>query len=268
MLAVFLIPLILHVGCANDGEATGPGTTAPGSDQAPAAANDAAVPGPSADGPAATSGPNLSNALAQGCFGWPGTEFDEKNKAPIKSAMERGDLAVDFTLKDLKGQAHTLSELLKTKPVVLFLGSFTCPFYNGAKVVPKVNEFAARAFRGSSFGVQLHFVHVYSIEAHPQSPDPSPYFGRVKEAEKSSKRQATSYAERELAAQDIQSQLEGNQLLLVDAFETGKVNPVWCTYGTCPSCAFLIRQDGLIEAVHDWYDEPTFQGSIEAMFAE
>lgn len=36
-----------------------------------------------------------------------------------------GDLAPDFELRDLKGQTVRLSDLLKTKPVVIEFGSFT-----------------------------------------------------------------------------------------------------------------------------------------------
>ncbi len=36
-----------------------------------------------------------------------------------------GQLAVDFTLKDTKGKAWTLSTLLAEKPVIMIFGSFT-----------------------------------------------------------------------------------------------------------------------------------------------
>jgi len=39
--------------------------------------------------------------------------------------IAQGQLAVDFTLKDMKGASFTLSDLLSEKPVVLIIGSFT-----------------------------------------------------------------------------------------------------------------------------------------------
>lgn len=39
--------------------------------------------------------------------------------------LDVGDKAEDFTLKDIHGIDHTLSEILKQKPVVLIFGSFT-----------------------------------------------------------------------------------------------------------------------------------------------
>ena len=39
--------------------------------------------------------------------------------------MTPGQLAIDFTLKDTKGNGYTLSNLLAEKPVVMIFGSFT-----------------------------------------------------------------------------------------------------------------------------------------------
>jgi peroxiredoxin len=36
-----------------------------------------------------------------------------------------GELAIDFALRDVDGNEHTLSQLLADKPVVLIFGSFT-----------------------------------------------------------------------------------------------------------------------------------------------
>jgi hypothetical protein len=42
----------------------------------------------------------------------------------------------------------------------------------------------------------------------------------------------------------------------------GAANPAWCTYGTCPNCAFLIRQDGPIDTVQTWFDKVTVEGGF------
>jgi hypothetical protein len=59
--------------------------------------------------------PILSTALVRDC------EF----KVPPGEELKVGDLAVDFTLKDVNGNNHTLSEMLQEKPVVLIFGSYT-----------------------------------------------------------------------------------------------------------------------------------------------
>jgi hypothetical protein len=69
--------------------------------------------------------PTLSTALAHRCFGWPADEFTLENRAPTQIGLSDGDLAVDFELKDLGGNAYGLSELLATKPVLLVNGSYT-----------------------------------------------------------------------------------------------------------------------------------------------
>jgi len=69
----------------------------------------------------------------------------------------------------------------------------------------------------------------------------------------STKRQPLVYEDRVAAAQDTERLLEGNQLVLVDDLTPGEQNnPVWCTYGPCPNCSYLIGQDGVIVAVQTW----------------
>ena len=41
------------------------------------------------------------------------------------NGLKPGDLAVNFTLKDVQGKETTLSKLLGEKPVVMVFGSFT-----------------------------------------------------------------------------------------------------------------------------------------------
>ena len=70
-------------------------------------------------------GPELSTALISGCFDWPAQEFTPDNIADGRPTLTEGELAVDFTLEDVDGKPHTLSQLLATKPVLLVLGAFT-----------------------------------------------------------------------------------------------------------------------------------------------
>ena len=85
------------------------------------------------------------------------------------------------------------------------------------------------------------------------APDVSPNTGTVWECEYSTIRQPLVYDDRVAAAQDTEDLLEGNQLVLVDDLTPGQQNnPVWCTYGPCPNCAYLIGQDGVIVTVQTW----------------
>jgi hypothetical protein len=133
--------------------------------------------------------------------------------------------------------------------------------------VPALNSLATTAFDASStYDQRVHFVQVYVIEPHPQDPDPSPYRGTVCEAEYSSKGQPKTYAERVQNARDVLPSIQGNQFQLVDDLTPGAHNnPVWCTYGPCPNCAFLIRQDGILDTVQTWVDATDLQSAIDAL---
>jgi hypothetical protein len=133
--------------------------------------------------------------------------------------------------------------------------------------VPALNSLAVQAFDANrTYGQVVHIVHAYVIEPHPQDPDPSPYSGVVWEAQYSSKRQPMTYAERVAAARDMLPFLVGQQIVLVDDLTPGaRNNPVWCTYGPCPNCAYLIRQDGAIDSVQNWVDVLQMQSNIDRL---
>ncbi len=63
--------------------------------------------------------------LSTGCYGWPEQDFSPDNHAVIGVLGHVGDPAVDFTLLDIDGTPHRLSELLESRPVLLVLGSYT-----------------------------------------------------------------------------------------------------------------------------------------------
>lgn len=75
---------------------------------------------PPPDGP-----PVLSSALESGCNNWPTQDFSPSNRVSTNTGLPTGSLAVDFTLRDLGGTPHTLSDLLVDKPVLLVMGAFT-----------------------------------------------------------------------------------------------------------------------------------------------
>ena len=59
--------------------------------------------------------PELANYLTAGCT----------KKDPKMSSPKEGELAVEFSLRDVNGVEYTLSELLSEKPVYMIFGSFT-----------------------------------------------------------------------------------------------------------------------------------------------
>ena len=133
--------------------------------------------------------------------------------------------------------------------------------------MPALNQLATKTFAGATtYSDVVHFVHLYVVEPHPQDPDPSPYSGVVWEAQYSSKRQPLTYADRVAVARDMLPEIQGTQMILVDDLTPGPSNnPVWCTYGTCPNCAYLIRQDGIIEVVQTWVDVDAMETAIDSI---
>jgi len=116
--------------------------------------------------------------------------------------------------------------------------------------VPALAQLSQKSHKGKTVADHVQFVYVYTVEAHPKSPDPSAYSGKVWEAKYSSLSEPKTYAERVKNAKVHEANIKHKHLLLVDDLTPGKQNnPVWCTYGTCPNCSFLIRQDGLLAEV-------------------
>lgn len=72
------------------------------------------TPNPPPSGPAAV--PQLSTELVREC---------QQSRTPGQGGPSPGELAIDFALQDIHGNAYTLSKLLAEKPVVLIFGSFT-----------------------------------------------------------------------------------------------------------------------------------------------
>lgn len=189
------------------------------------------------------------------CFGWPEREFSKRNRATRGQFLRAGDRAVDFELSDVTGRPVKLSALLAERPVLLVQGSYTCPVFQ--ERLPALRDSAAR------YDNRVHTVVVYNIEAHPKA-EPSPYRGVPTEHEYSDRGQPRTYADRATNARAIEA---GRAIVAIDALADSGANPVWCTYGTCPSCAWLVRQDGVIEAMHDWYDPASMVQSIDALLS-
>jgi cytochrome oxidase Cu insertion factor (SCO1/SenC/PrrC family) len=78
--------------------------------------------------PPATPTPALRRELelTSNCFNWPAQEFSVVNHVDDnETSVTEGDQAIDFTLKDTEGVEYRLSQLLRTKPVLIVFGSFT-----------------------------------------------------------------------------------------------------------------------------------------------
>jgi hypothetical protein len=133
--------------------------------------------------------------------------------------------------------------------------------------VPALNELATGAYDASStYADHVHIVSLYVIEPHPMAPDVGPYSGAVSEREYSTKDQPRTYSKRVDYAQETELFLEGEQIMLVDELLPEPLNnPAWCTYGPCPNCAYLIRQNGVIDTVQRWVNVAEMKAAIDEL---
>ncbi len=204
----------------------------------------------SGDGP----GPRPARELRPGCYDWPGREFSQDNHARVRTFVKPGDRAIDFRLQGADGREHRLADALKDGPVLLLQGSATCPVFR--ERLPALTEIAER------YAPKLTTLLVYNIEAHPLG-DPGPYKGRLALQSASDRPQSRSFEDRVQGLADLA--LSSAIVPLVDGLDRGEENPIWCTYGTCPACAFVIRPNGVLEAVHTWADPATLDTTIAGL---
>jgi hypothetical protein len=132
--------------------------------------------------------------------------------------------------------------------------------------VPALDQLAVEPFDASStYGDKLHILHIYIVEPHPLG-DPSPYSGQVWEAEYTDYTQPLTYDGRVTLARIMLNSIGSKQMLLVDDLRPRQLdNPVWCTYGPCPNCAYLIRQDGTVEKSQTWVNVTDMKPFIDGI---
>ncbi len=181
-----------------------------------------------------------------------GADFGEAGYATMAERLRRyeafpaekpapGDVAPTFELSDLQGRTVSLWELLKTKPVLLETGSYTCPVFRGqhGSVERLYGEFADR----------VHLVVLYGKEEHP---------GSVRHPEV---RQPTRKEERVRLARRIAKELSIEVPVLVDEVD----NEVSEAYGGLPNCGYLIGQDGRVFHKLSWMHPKLMREPLEAI---
>lgn len=199
----------------------------------------------------------LFTLVALGCFPHqPGPRLAHF----AEQAPAVGDPAPDFELIDLDGNAVELSEWIGEKPIVLRLGSHSCPVYRYRRfsLEPLIEEYEDR----------VHFLTVYTLEAHPvgsQSPYaddewvslPNRVTGVFVE-------QPANAEERLETARSSHDTLDLPEPMVVDDMD----NSVWKAYGSASSPAFVIDREGRIALRQVWLDPKGIRRALEELLDE
>ena len=170
-----------------------------------------------------------------------------------------GQLAPDFAIKNLDGKTVRLKDLVGKKPILLKLGSHTCPVYRFRRWN------MAALYR--KYGGRVHFLLVYTIEAHPKG-SKSPYkdrewrtwwnvVGGIKVT------QAKTFVDRFNQANISAATLKVAYPMAVD----GMANKTWRSYGRAASPTFVIDRRGRIALKQPWVNPREISKVLDRLLA-
>ena len=161
------------------------------------------------------------------------------------SSPALGQMARQLSATDLHGLPVELDDLLDGRPLVLQLGSASCPVF-------RYRRFGMESLV-EDFGERVRFVVVYTVEAHPVG-SPSvyadgeewdPWINRLA----GSRVRAAEFAEDRLAqARRTRHGLKLQQEVLVDTTD----DATWRSYGGAPSAAFVLDASGRVIERQMW----------------
>ena len=151
--------------------------------------------------------------------------------APTQSGLSAGSIAPDFTLPDPKtGRPIHLAQLFGKAPIVLILGSYTCPNFRAA--APALNAFYRQ------YGNRMPFYMVYIREAHPTGT----WQSTRNEREQVALDPATNMQEKSGHAALCARKLKIDFPILIDGMD----GAVESRYSAWPSRVFVIDPQGRI----------------------
>lgn len=171
--------------------------------------------------------------------------------------IPQNDIAPDFVLYDTAGTPCQLSKLLSDgKPVLLIAASYTCP-QSRKNIKDKL------AILDGMFGEKVNIRLIYTIEAHPASPDICPYTGDVfttgaNVRDKVLCGQPKTYGERKELAKKLINEFDIKVPVLIDTPD----NAWWLSYGPAPNNAYLISPRGMVFMKYGWLENPNFADDV------
>jgi len=176
-------------------------------------------------------------------------------EAPLQAAP-----APEFQLTDIDGNEVALQDLVGEKPVVLQLGSYSCPVFRYRRFdIQKLQR---------DFADRVAFVVVYTQEAHPVDAI-NPYADRIwnpviNKVAGVNVPEHTSAEQRRAQASQAFELMELDSRFLVDNMD----NSVWRRYGAAPSAAYVIDLQGDIRLRQPWVYPREIRKTLNKILAE
>jgi len=161
-----------------------------------------------------------------------------------QQAPRQGTALPNLQIVTLDGEPRQLGEFVNGKPMVLQLGSHSCPVY-------RYRRFGMNALLHEYAG-KVDFLTIYTIEAHPDG-SKSPYregewltaINRVTGVRVT---QPRTLIERIQQASFSITELGTQNPVVVD----GMHNHAWSTFGAAPAAAYVVDKNGKIVLRQAW----------------
>ncbi|MEX2499174.1 MAG: deiodinase-like protein [Wenzhouxiangellaceae bacterium] len=198
--------------------------------------------------------------LHGGCALWFPTEAGDDLAHFEDRAPHPGQPAPNMTVRKLDGSEVDLVELFGNRPVVLQLGSHSCPVYRYRRFdMAKLQD----AYRD-----RVDFVVVYTTEAHPDGA-PSPYrdeewltfFNWITNTRVP---QTGNIDERIDQAAWSTRELERSDLVVVDEMD----DLAWRAYGAAPSAAFVVDSQGNVVLSQPWVEPDGIREALDELLLQ
>ena len=194
--------------------------------------------------------------LAGGCQLYP-TEAGEALAHFADASPTPGSKMPDLRLQALDGRDVDLRSLLRDRPLVVRLGSYSCPVF-------RYRRFDLRKLQ-RRFADRVDFVVVYTQEAHPVgSTSPyadgewDPWINRLTRVRVDDP--LTAVARRQRAAWS-QRALGSDERFLVD----DQSNAGWQQLGQAPAAAFVFDRDGNLVLRQPWVEPRALTATLETL---
>ncbi len=188
------------------------------------------------------------------------TEAGESLSHYDSMAPRQSEPAPDFTLTDIDGNEVHLADLVGDKPLVIQLGSYSCPVF-------RYRRFDVQELQRDYAG-RVDFVVVYTQEAHPFDAN-NPYTDRIwnpviNKVAGVNVAEHTTLQERQQQASLAFDAMEMESRFLVDAMD----NSVWKQYGAAPSAAYVVDVHGIIRLRQPWVYPREMREVLDTLLAE